>query len=85
VKALSIRVTFEDEDVLVDVSDIESLKVAVEVPVSLALLDILNRMTVEVVSITEVSREDANLDLFVEEDEPRIHPFSLRHFHIRGA
>jgi hypothetical protein len=85
VKALSIRVTFEDEDVLVDVSDIESLKVAVEVPVSLALLDILSRVTVEVVSITEVSREDANLDLFGEQDEPRIHPFSLRQFHIRGA
>ena len=84
-KAISIRVTFEDEDALVEVSDIESLQLAVEVPVSLALLEVLNRMTVEVVSITDVSREAADLDLFGEEEEPRIHPFSVRHFHIRGA
>lgn len=82
-RAISIRITFEDEDALVDVSDIESLQLAVEVPVSLALLEILSRVTIADVSIKDVSIEDA--DLIGEEDEPHTHTFSLRRFHIRGA
>lgn len=82
-RAISIRIMFEDEDALVDVSDVESLQLAVEVPVSLALLEVLNRVTIADVSIKDVSIADA--DLIGEEDEPRIHSMSLRRFHIRGA
>jgi hypothetical protein len=78
VRAISIRITFEDEDALVDVSDVENLQLAVEVPVSLALLEILSRVSVEDVSI-----EDA--DLVGEEGEPRIHSLSLRRSRTRGA
>ncbi len=79
-RAISIRITFEDEDALVDVSDIEKLQLAVEVPVSLALLEVLGCFAIEDVSI-----DDADLDLFGEGDEPRIHSLPLRRYRIRGA